>query len=78
MSSVQQPVYLEDKLSAVKSSGRLGFRAKALPTWCPGCGYFAVAEAVTAAFTSLQIDPKDTVVVSGIGSASRFPFFINC
>jgi 2-oxoglutarate ferredoxin oxidoreductase subunit beta len=77
MSSVQQPVYLEDKLHAVKTSGRLGFRAKALPTWCPGCGYFAVAEAVTTAFTNLQIVPKDTVIVSGIGCASRFPFFVN-
>ena len=77
MSSVQSPVYLEDKLEAVKGSGRLGFRAKALPTWCPGCGYFAVSEAVTAAFTKLQIVPKDTVVVSGIGCASRFPFFVN-
>jgi 2-oxoglutarate ferredoxin oxidoreductase subunit beta len=77
MSSVQRPVYLEDRLTAVKQSGRLGFRAKALPTWCPGCGYFAVTEAVTAAFTSLRIVPKDTVIVSGIGCASRFPFFVN-
>jgi len=77
MSSVQRPIYLEDKLKAVKGSGRLGFRAKALPTWCPGCGYFAVAEAVTAAFTNLEIVPKDTVIVSGIGCASRFPFFVN-
>jgi len=77
MSSVQQPVYLEDKLKAVKESGRLGFRAKALPTWCPGCGYFSVSEAVTAAFNNLGIAPKDTVIVSGIGCASRFPFFVN-
>lgn len=77
MSSVEKPIYLEDRLEAVNESGRLGFRAKALPTWCPGCGYFAVAEAVTSAFTSLQIVPKDTVIVSGIGCASRFPFFVN-
>jgi len=45
VSSVEKPIYLEDRLEAVNESGRLGFRAKALPTWCPGCGYFAVAEA---------------------------------
>lgn len=77
MTTVHEPVYIEDKLKEVKGSGRLDYRSKSLPTWCPGCGYFSIAESVTKAFTSLKMVPKDTVVVSGIGCASRFPFFVN-
>jgi 2-oxoglutarate ferredoxin oxidoreductase subunit beta len=77
MKDVTQPVYLEEKLEEVNRSGRLSYRSKALPTWCPGCGYYAIVEAMTMAFNSLGIAAKDTVVISGIGCASRFPFFVN-
>jgi 2-oxoglutarate ferredoxin oxidoreductase subunit beta len=77
MTDVTKPVYLEDKLEEINSSGRLDYRSKALPTWCPGCGYYAIVEAMTTAFNLLGIVSKDTVVVSGIGCASRFPFFVN-
>lgn len=70
-------VYLEDRIQKVEESGRLKHRSKSLPTWCPGCGYYAMTEGVTLALERLNIAPKDTVVVSGIGCASRFPFFIN-
>lgn len=46
------------------------------PTWCPGCGDFGVLSATRKALVALQIDPKDTVVVSGIGCSSNFPHFI--
>ena len=72
-----KPVYLEDKLAEINDSGKLEYRSKALPTWCPGCGYFSISEGVTSALNTLGIKPKDTVVVSGIGCASRFPFFVN-
>jgi 2-oxoglutarate ferredoxin oxidoreductase subunit beta len=77
VSNINKPVYLEEKLAEVNQSGRLRYRSKALPTWCPGCGYFSIVEAVTVAFNRLGISPKDTVVVSGIGCASRFPFFVD-
>jgi len=69
------PVYLEDKLAQITQSGRLGYRSKSLPTWCPGCGYYSVTEGLTFALNSLGIDHNEVVVVSGIGCASRFPFF---
>ena len=75
--NITKPVYLEEKLEEISSSGRLNYRSKALPTWCPGCGYYAIVEAITTAFNNLGFAAKDTVVVSGIGCASRFPFFIN-
>lgn len=77
MKDITQPVYLEEKLEEIKHTGRLSYRSKALPTWCPGCGYFAIVEAMTKAFNDLGVDAKETVVVSGIGCASRFPFFVN-
>ena len=77
MKDITQPVYLEEKLEEIKQTGRLSYRSKALPTWCPGCGYYAIVEAMTKAFNTLDVEEKDTVVVSGIGCASRFPFFLN-
>ena len=77
MMNVRKPVYLEDKLEEVKQSGKLAYRSHALPTWCPGCGYFSIVEGVSKAMTELGLDQKDTVCVSGIGCASRFPFFMN-
>jgi len=72
-----QPVYLDDKLRQIEESGRLGYRSKTLPTWCPGCGYFAIVDGLTSALRQLDIPNEDAVVVSGIGCSSRFPFFVN-
>ncbi len=77
MMNIYEPVYLEDKLEEVEKSGRLAYRSETLPTWCPGCGYFSIVEGVSKAMTALDLDQKDTVCVSGIGCASRFPFFMN-
>ena len=74
---LDKPVYLEEKLEEFQEIGRLDYRSKALPTWCPGCGYFSIVEGMTSALNNLEIDPDETVVVSGIGCASRFPFFVN-
>ncbi len=77
MDNPRQPVYLEEKLDEIKRSGRLDYRSTALPTWCPGCGYFAITEGVAHALNDLDIAPRDVAIVSGIGCASRFPFFMN-
>ncbi len=45
------------------------------PTWCPGCGDFGVLNAVYNALRAKNYDPKDVVLVSGIGCSSRLPFF---
>ncbi|VAW21466.1 2-oxoglutarate/2-oxoacid ferredoxin oxidoreductase, beta subunit [hydrothermal vent metagenome] len=72
-----KPVYLEEKLEEIRADGHQSYRSKSLPTWCPGCGYFSMAEGLTFALNRLKIDYKDAVVVSGIGCASRFPFFVS-
>ncbi|MEI6986726.1 MAG: thiamine pyrophosphate-dependent enzyme [Rhodospirillaceae bacterium] len=77
MTHIAKPVHLDDKLEEVRSSGRLEYRSKALPTWCPGCGYFAIVDGVATVLKDMGIQLKDAVVVSGIGCASRFPFFLS-
>lgn len=77
MTHVGKPVYLDEKLKEVQESGRLEYRSKALPTWCPGCGYFSIVDGVAAALNEMNIPNEDAVVVSGIGCSSRFPFFLN-
>jgi len=72
-----KPVYLEEKLEEIRADGHQEYRSKSLPTWCPGCGYFSMAEGLTVALNRLEIPFKDVVTVSGIGCASRFPFFVS-
>ncbi len=44
--------------------------------WCPGCGDYAILKAVTKALADVGAVPEQTVFVSGIGCASRFPYYI--
>ncbi|OWP57109.1 MAG: 2-oxoacid ferredoxin oxidoreductase [Thermoplasmatales archaeon B_DKE] len=53
------------------------YKGKVKPDWCPGCGNFAQLSAIGGALTELGIEPKDSVVVSGIGCSSNMPEFIN-
>ncbi len=53
------------------------YKGKVKPDWCPGCGNFAQLSAISAALVDMGIEPKDSVVVSGIGCSSNLPEFIN-
>lgn len=44
--------------------------------WCPGCGDHAVLSAVERLLESEQMPPEQTVFVSGIGCAARFPHYL--
>ena len=52
------------------------YKSDLKPIWCPGCGDFGVLAATYRAFAELDLDPDNTVVVSGIGCSSRFPGFV--
>ncbi|MBW7895711.1 MAG: 2-oxoacid:ferredoxin oxidoreductase subunit beta [Opitutaceae bacterium] len=47
------------------------------PTWCPGCGDFAVLAAFYRVLERLQIPQEKIVTMAGIGCSSRFPYFVN-
>lgn len=44
--------------------------------WCPGCGDYAILKSMTRALADCGADPANTVFVSGIGCASRFPYYV--
>jgi 2-oxoglutarate ferredoxin oxidoreductase subunit beta len=44
--------------------------------WCPGCGDYAILKAMQRTLADIGADPSRTVFVSGIGCASRFPYYI--
>ena len=52
------------------------YRSENKPTWCPGCGDFGVLSALFKTLQAKNLDPKDIVVVSGIGCSGRLPEFV--
>src|SRR5438309_2224536 len=47
------------------------------PTWCPGCGDFAVLASFYKVIEKRQLDHEKIVTLAGIGCSSRFPYFVN-
>jgi len=47
-------------------------------TWCPGCGDFGILNALKKALLNLGKEPKDILLVSGIGQAAKLPHYIKC
>ena len=47
------------------------------PIWCPGCGDFAVLNAVAKALATMELPNEKVAVVSGIGCSSRLPGYLN-
>lgn len=53
-------------------------RANCLPhIWCGGCGHGILMRDVAQAIDNLHLDPKDVIVVSGIGCSSRAAGYMN-
>ena len=45
--------------------------------WCPGCGDYSIINSVQATMAEIGIAKENTVVVSGIGCSSRFPYYMD-
>ncbi len=52
------------------------YKTEEHPIWCPGCGDFGVLASLYNSLAGLKVDPKDLVVVSGIGCSGRTPGFV--
>lgn len=61
---------------ATATVSQASYKSKVAPDWCPGCGDFGVLNALQKAASNLAIQPKDLMVVSGIGCSSNLPGFI--
>ncbi len=44
--------------------------------WCPGCGDYAILKGVQRTLAEIGARPENTVFVSGIGCAARFPYYL--
>lgn len=45
--------------------------------WCPGCGDYSILTAMQLMMPELDVRREDTVFISGIGCAARFPYYMN-
>jgi 2-oxoglutarate ferredoxin oxidoreductase subunit beta len=47
------------------------YKSAIKPVWCPGCGDFAVLNAITKALAFMGLPREDVALISGIGCSSR-------
>ena len=61
------------------ATGMEYIRTEALPhMWCAGCGNGITVKAIACALENLQLDPRKTVMVSGIGCWGKADDYFTC
>ena len=55
---------------------RKDFEGRERPTWCTGCGNFAILNAVKMALAEHNIAPHEILIVTGIGCGSKLPHYM--
>lgn len=55
---------------------RSDFQSDQEVRWCPGCGDYTILAAVQTFMAQMGIPRENIVVVSGIGCAARFPYYM--
>jgi len=53
------------------------FASDQMVKWCPGCGSHAILAALENVFPKIGYRKENFCLVSGIGCASRFPYYVN-
>lgn len=61
---------------AVEPLTKKDFTAPNEVRWCPGCGDYVILATFQALLPKLGLKRENTVVVSGIGCSSRFPYYM--
>ena len=62
---------------AAARSATKDFKSDQEVRWCPGCGDYAILAAFQAFLPELEVPRENIVVISGIGCASRLPYYVN-
>jgi 2-oxoglutarate/2-oxoacid ferredoxin oxidoreductase subunit beta len=62
---------------SLEPQNRKDFTSDQEVRWCPGCGDYAVLAAFQGFMPELGIKRENTVIVSGIGCSSRFPYYVD-
>lgn len=45
--------------------------------WCPGCGNFAILDAIKETLQEMELNPNDVILFGGIGQAAKTPQYLN-
>jgi 2-oxoglutarate/2-oxoacid ferredoxin oxidoreductase subunit beta len=53
------------------------FKSENEVRWCPGCGDYAVMNAVQRTMAGMGVPREKFAVISGIGCSSRFPYYMS-
>ncbi len=53
------------------------FASDQMIRWCPGCGDYSILSAMQNTMAKLNKKTEELVFISGIGCASRFPYYMN-
>lgn len=62
---------------AVPETTKADWTSDQEPRWCPGCGDYSILTAVQLMMPEMGLRREDTVFISGIGCAARFPYYMN-
>jgi 2-oxoglutarate ferredoxin oxidoreductase subunit beta len=63
--------------TAVPVTSRKDWSSDQEVRWCPGCGDYSILAAVQMLMPDLGVRRENTVFLSGIGCAARFPYYMN-
>ncbi len=64
-----------DQATAKKAVNPKDYKSEVKPIWCPGCGDFAVLNAITKALAYLELPREEVALITGIGCSSRIAGF---
>ncbi len=53
------------------------FKSDSEVRWCPGCGDYAIMNAVQRTMAGMGVPHEKFAVISGIGCSSRFPYYMS-
>jgi 2-oxoglutarate/2-oxoacid ferredoxin oxidoreductase subunit beta len=53
------------------------FKSENEVRWCPGCGDYAIMNAVQRTMAGMGIPKEKFAIISGIGCSSRFPYYMS-
>jgi len=56
---------------------RKDFTSDSEVRWCPGCGDYSILATFLGLMPELGMKRENTVIVSGIGCSSRFPYYVD-
>ncbi len=62
---------------AVAAKDKKAWESDQEPRWCPGCGDYAILNAVASFMPEVGLPPERLVFVAGIGCSGRFAYYMN-